>query len=80
LKALSYAYRDRKARKREFRRLWIARINAGVRELGMTYSQFMHGLKLAGISLNRKVLAELAVSDKEEFRRIVELSRSALRA
>lgn len=79
LKALSYAYRDRKARKREFRRLWIARINAGVRALGMTYSQFMHGLKLAGISLNRKVLADLAVSDSEEFRRIVELSKSALK-
>ncbi|HOP55946.1 MAG TPA: 50S ribosomal protein L20 [bacterium] len=79
LKALSYSYRDRRARKREFRRLWIARINAGVHEVGMTYSQFMHGLKLAGVSLNRKVLAELAVSDKEEFRRIVELSRSALK-
>ncbi len=78
LKALSYAYRDRKARKREFRRLWIARINAGVRELGMTYSQFMHGLKAAGVSINRKMLAELAVSDKEEFRKVVELSKSAL--
>jgi large subunit ribosomal protein L20 len=78
LKALSYAYRDRKARKREFRRLWIARINAGVRELGMTYSQFMKGLRLANINLNRKVLAELAVSDKEEFARIVKLSKAAL--
>jgi large subunit ribosomal protein L20 len=78
LKALSYAYRDRKARKREFRKLWIARINAGVRELGVTYSQFMKGLRVANIKLNRKVLAELAVSDKEEFERIVKLSKAAL--
>jgi len=78
LKALSYAYRDRKARKREFRKLWIARINAGVCELGMTYSQFMNGLRLANIKLNRKVLAELAVSDKEEFKRIVKLSKATL--
>ena len=62
-----YAYRDRKARKRDFRKLWIARINAGARANGMTYSRFMNGLKRANIELDRKVLAELAVSDAAAF-------------
>lgn len=70
-KALVYAYRDRKARKRDFRRLWIARINAGVRMNDLSYSKFIHGLKLANIELDRKVLAELAVSDPGAFSQVV---------
>lgn len=66
-KALMYAYRDRRQRKREFRKLWIARINAAARLNNMSYSKFMHGLKVAGIELDRKVLAELAVSDPSGF-------------
>src|ERR1700741_1440013 len=64
-KALRYAYRDRRNKKRDFRGLWIQRINAGVREHGLTYSQFMHGLKLAGIDLDRKVLADIAMHESE---------------
>lgn len=71
------AYIGRKQKKREFRRLWIARINAAVRELGMSYSVFMHALKVANIDLDRKILAELAVNDKEEFAKIVELAKKA---
>jgi len=71
-RALAYAYRDRKVRKREFRRLWIARINAAVREYGMNYSTFMHALKEKGITLNRKMLSELAIRQPEEFRALVE--------
>jgi large subunit ribosomal protein L20 len=70
MKAGQYAYRDRRQRKRDFRALWIARINAAVRELGMTYSSFMAGLKRANIEIDRKVLAELAVADKPAFARI----------
>ncbi len=70
MKAGPYAYRDRRQRKRDFRALWIARINAAVRELGMTYSSFMAGLKRANIEIDRKVLAELAVADKPAFARI----------
>ncbi len=66
-----YAYRDRKARKRDFRKLWIARINAGVRAYGMTYSRFMNGLKKAEIGLDRKMLAEIAATDDEAFGEIV---------
>ncbi len=73
-KALMYAYRDRKARKRDFRRLWIARINAGARMNSLTYGKLIHGLKLANVSLDRKVLAELAVSDPSGFAKIVELA------
>jgi len=69
-KALMYAYRDRRAKKRDFRRLWITRINAAVRMHGLSYSRFMHGLKTAGIDLDRKVLAELAVSDPGGFAKI----------
>lgn len=71
-KALRYAYRDRKARKRDFRGLWIQRINAAVREQGLIYSQFINGLKLANIGLDRKVLADLAVKEPNTFKQIVE--------
>ena len=77
LKADAYAYRDRKNRKREFRRLWITRINAAARQNGMSYSQFMHGLSLAGVELDRKVLADIAVRDADTFRRFAEVAREA---
>jgi large subunit ribosomal protein L20 len=80
LKADSYAYRDRRNRKRDFRRLWITRINAAARQEGMTYSQFMHGLKLAGIEVDRKVLADIAVRDPETFRRFAETARESAAA
>lgn len=70
-KSLVYAYRDRRARKRDFRRLWIARINAAVRNEGLTYSRFMEGLKKAGITLNRKILAEMAAHDANGFTQII---------
>jgi len=73
-KALMYAYRDRKVRKRDFRRLWIARINAAVRMHNLNYSKFISGLKHANIELDRKVLAELAISDPPGFARIVEMA------
>ena len=69
-----YAYRDRKARKRDFRRLWIARINAAARMNNLSYSKFIHGLKLANIEIDRKVLAELAVSDPPGFTKVAELA------
>jgi len=75
-RALCYAYRDRKQKKREFRKLWIVRINAGAREYGLSYSRFMHGLKVAGIELNRKVLADLAVYEKESFAKLAELAKA----
>ncbi|MGH2981058.1 MAG: 50S ribosomal protein L20 [Solirubrobacterales bacterium] len=71
----AYAYRDRRNRKRDFRRLWIIRINAAARREGMSYSQLMHGLREAGVEVNRKMLAELAVNDRDAFRRFVELAR-----
>src|SRR5947209_17353714 len=74
LKADQYAYRDRRNRKRDFRRLWITRINAAARQNDMTYSQFIHGLALAGIELDRKVLADVAVRDPETFRRFADRS------
>jgi large subunit ribosomal protein L20 len=80
LKADSYAYRDRRNKKRDFRRLWITRINAAARQEGMTYSQFMHGLKLSGIELDRKVLADIAVRDPETFRRFAEKAREGAAA
>jgi large subunit ribosomal protein L20 len=80
LKADSYAYRDRRNKKRDFRRLWITRINAAARQEGMTYSQFMHGLKEAGIEVDRKVLADIAVRDPETFRRFAEQAREAVAA
>jgi large subunit ribosomal protein L20 len=70
-RALAYAYRDRKVKKRDFRSLWIARINAGTRMNDLSYSKFMHGLKLAGIALDRKVLAELAIADPTGFSSLV---------
>ena len=78
MKAGQYAYRDRRNKKRDFRRLWIARINAAVRELGMTYSQFINGMNKAGISLDRKVLADIAVHDKAAFAGIVEQAKAKL--
>jgi len=72
MKSLSYAYRDRKQKKREFRKLWIARINAAARMNGLSYSKFMNGLKKAGINLNRKVLADMAVNDANGFKMLVE--------
>jgi large subunit ribosomal protein L20 len=80
MKADSYAYRDRRNRKRDFRRLWIQRINAAARAEGMTYATFMHGLRLAGIELDRKVLADIAVRDAETFRRFAERAREAAAA
>src|SRR5246127_2826434 len=77
LKAETYAYRDRRNRKRDFRRLWITRINAAAKLNGMSYSQFMHGLKLAGVELDRKVLADIAVRDADAFRRFAEVAREA---
>jgi large subunit ribosomal protein L20 len=71
----AYAYRDRRVRKRDFRRLWITRINAAARREGMSYSEFIHGLGKAGVEVNRKMLAEIAVSDPEAFRRFTELAR-----
>ena len=75
-KDLQYAYRDRRVRKRQFRGLWIQRINAGARQHGLTYSQFMHGLKQAGIELDRKVLADIAVGDAPAFEALVNQARS----
>lgn len=77
MKSLEYAYRDRKVRKREFRRLWIARINAASRENGMSYSTFMNGLKKAGIELDRRVLADIAVHDAAGFSQLVETAKAA---
>ncbi len=77
-KALNYAYRDRKVRKRDFRRLWIARINAAVRMNDLSYSKFIRGLKLAGIGLDRKVLAELAISDPAGFSHVTKLAAEQL--
>ena len=77
IKADSYAYRDRRNRKRDFRRLWITRINAAARQNDLSYGQFMHGLKLAGVELDRKILADIAVRDGDAFRRFAELAREA---
>jgi len=77
-KGLEYAYRDRRARKRSFRGLWIQRINAGVREHGLTYSQFINGMKRAGVELDRKVLSDLAVREPEAFKSLVDQAKAAL--
>jgi len=77
MKADAYAYRDRRNRKRDFRRLWITRINAAARLNGMSYGQFIHGMKLAGIELDRKVLADIAVRDAETFSRFAQAAREA---
>jgi large subunit ribosomal protein L20 len=76
--ALDYAYRDRRDRKGDFRNLWVIRINAAARQAGLSYSRFMNGLKKAGVALNRKVLADIAVRDPERFRALVEVARAAL--
>ena len=78
LKALRYAYRDRLARKRDFRRLWITRIGAATRPYELSYSRFISGLKKAGVDLNRKILADLAVRNKDAFSHLVELAKKAL--
>jgi len=80
MKAGQYAYRDRRQRKRQFRQLWITRINAASRELGLSYSKFMNGLKRASITIDRKVLADLAVFDKAAFARICEQAKASLAA
>lgn len=77
LHSLDYATRDRKRKKRDFRRLWIQRINAGARLSGLSYSQFMHGLSISGITLDRKVLADLAVTDPAAFAKVVESAKGA---
>jgi len=77
-KALMYAYRDRRQRKRDFRRLWIARINAAARLNNLSYSKFIHGLKLAKVDLDRKVLADLAISDPADFAKIAEVAAQKL--
>ena len=77
LKADSYAYRDRRNKKRDFRRLWITRINAAARREGMSYSEFMHGLRLAGVELDRKVLADIAVRDPETFAGLAQAAKDA---
>jgi large subunit ribosomal protein L20 len=76
MKSLTYAYRDRRRRKRDFKRLWIQRINAAAREQGLSYSRFMAGLRKAGVELDRKMLADLAVRDSQAFARLVETARS----
>ena len=78
MKSYMYAYRDRKQNKRNFRKLWIARINAAARMNGLSYSKFMHGLKLAEIDLNRKVLADLAITDAEAFTALTNQAKDAL--
>ena len=75
--SLAYAYRDRRVRKREVRKLWIARINAGARLNGMSYSVFMHGLKVAGIELDRKILSDMAINDAAGFAQLCETSKAA---
>ena len=80
LKADQYRYRDRRNRKRDFRRLWITRINAAARQNGLSYSQFMHGLQTAGVELDRKILADMAVHDADTFRRFADRAREALAA
>ena len=78
MRALTSAYAGRKQKKRQYRQLWIARINAGARLNGLSYSKFMYGLKLAGVELNRKVLADMAVNDAQGFASLVELAKSKL--
>ena len=78
MKAGQYAYRDRRQKKRQFRVLWIARINAGARECGITYSRFMNGLKKASVEVDRKVLADMAIFDKPAFKKFVEIAKSNL--
>jgi large subunit ribosomal protein L20 len=78
MKSLNYAYRDRKAKKRDFRKLWISRINAGARNAGMSYSRFISGLRTAGVEINRKMLADLAVHDTDAFNELVAIAKKSL--
>ncbi|NSL51531.1 50S ribosomal protein L20 [Calidifontibacillus erzurumensis] len=78
MKSLMYAYRDRRQKKRDFRKLWITRINAAARMNGLSYSRMMHGLKVAGIEINRKMLAELAVSDEKAFAELAQKAKASL--
>lgn len=78
MKSLVYAYRDRRVRKRDFRKLWIARINAAARMNGISYSRLMNGLRLSGIEINRKLLADMAVNDAQSFGRLVEMAKAKL--
>jgi large subunit ribosomal protein L20 len=80
MKSWMYAYRDRRQRKRDFRKLWIARINAAARMNGLSYSRLMHGLKLAGVKINRKMLADLAVNDAKAFSELAELAKQQIKA
>jgi large subunit ribosomal protein L20 len=79
-KSLQFAYRDRRQRKRDFRRLWIARINAAARLNGLSYSRLMHGLKVAGVDVNRKMLADLAINDEKAFTTLAEKAKQAINA
>ena len=78
MKSLAHSYKGRKLKKRDFRQMWIARINAGTRQYGLSYSKFMHGLKKANININRKMLSEMAIGDPEGFKSLVETAKSAL--
>jgi len=80
MKSYLYAYRDRRQRKRDFRKLWIVRINAAARMNGLTYSKLMHGLKLAGVQVNRKMLAELAVNDQQAFAALAGMAKQKIQA
>lgn len=80
MKSMLYAYRDRRQKKRDFRKLWIARINAAARLNGLSYSKLMHGLKQAGIEINRKMLADLAVRDERGFRQLVDIAKGKVNA
>jgi len=80
MKSFLYAYRDRRQRKRDFRKLWIVRINAAARMNGLTYSKLMHGLKLAGVQVNRKMLAELAVNDQQAFAALAGMAKQKIQA
>src|ERR671939_799520 len=80
LHALKYAYRDRRNRKRDMRKLWIARINAATRTQGVPYNQFMHGLKVAGVNINRKMLADLAVRDSQSFNELIAVAKGGPRS
>ena len=80
MRSLQYAYRDRRQKKRDFRKLWITRINAAARLNGLSYSRLMHGLKTAGIDINRKMLADLAVNDEKAFAHLAEKAKESLKA
>lgn len=80
IKALAYAYRDRRARKRDFRKLWIARINAAARQNGLSYNRFINGLRRAGVEINRKMLADLAVNDIQSFSQLARRAKESLQA